>query len=313
VPILFSLSSLPFAGELLALVTVLCWSISVQFFEAASRRIGSAAVNIIRIGAALLLFSLLLMYRGGAAVPTDFGLHAWFYLSLSGIIGFFIGDIFLFKALVEIGPRLAMLIYSLAAPSAAVIGWLVLGEQYQMSQWLGIFITLSGVCLVILEKAPAGKSSRGLQFRKASLKGVVFSILAMLGQAVGYLLSKVGMQTEAGYLEPFASTQIRVIAAFICLCLYFTATGKWTHLRRAFTDHRAVGQTLAGAVVGPFLGVSLSLLILHYLTVGVAATFLSLVPIFILPFARFIHKEQVSPRAIVGAFVAVFGIYLLMV
>ena len=312
-PILFSLSSVPFAGELLALVTVLCWSISVQFFEAASRRIGSVAVNIIRIGAALLLFSLLLMYRGGAAVPTDFGLHAWFYLSLSGIIGFFIGDIFLFKALVEIGPRLAMLIYSLAAPSAAVIGWLVLGEHYQMSQWLGIFVTLSGVCLVILEKAPATKSLRGLQFRKASLKGVVFGILAMLGQAVGYLLSKVGMQTAAGYLEPFASTQIRVIAAFVCLCLYCTATGKWTHLRRAFTDHRAVGQTLAGAVVGPFLGVSLSLMILHYLTVGVAATFLSLVPIFILPFARFINQEQVSPRAIVGAFVAVFGIYLLMV
>jgi len=301
----------PFAGELLALTTVLCWSISVQFFEAASRRVGSVPVNIIRIVIALILFSLFLMIRDGTMWPTDFPLHAWFYLSLSGIVGFFIGDLFLFMALVNLGPRLAMLIHSLAAPATAVIGWLFLGESYHFTQWLGIFIALSGVCLVILERSPAAPA-RNLQVRTISLKGLALGAGALMGQAVGYIFSKVGMQTEAGYLDAFASTQIRAIAAFVCFAAFLTMTNRWGSVKHAFRDPRAIVYTSAGSVAGPFLGVSLSLLILHYLAAGVAATFLSLVPIFMIPFARFLHKEHVSLRAIIGTVIAISGIYLLV-
>jgi len=72
-----------------------------------------------------------------------------------------------------------------------------------------------------------------------------------------------------------------------------------------------VTLTATGAVLGPFIGVSLSLLVLHYLTAGVASTFLSMTPVCIIPFSIYIHKERVSPRAIFGALVAVGGIWLL--
>lgn len=302
---------MPFVGELLALTTVLCWSISVQFFEAASKRVGSVPVNIIRITLALFLFSIFLLIRDGMMFPVDFPLRAWIYLSLSGIVGFFIGDLFLFMALVNLGPRLAMLIHSLAAPATAVIGWIFLGENYHITQWLGIFIALSGVCLVILERSPAAPA-RSLRVRTISLKGLALGAGALLGQAIGYIFSKVGMQTEAGYLDAFASTQIRAIAAFICFAAFLTMTGKWGTVKRAFHDSRALIYTAAGSVAGPFLGVSLSLLILHYLAAGIAATFLSLVPVFMIPFARFLHKEHVSLRALIGTLIAVFGIYLLV-
>lgn len=32
---------MPFFGEIIALTTVLCWTVSVQFFEAASLRVGA--------------------------------------------------------------------------------------------------------------------------------------------------------------------------------------------------------------------------------------------------------------------------------
>ena len=303
---------MPFIGEFLALITVLCWSISVQFFEAASKRVGSVPVNIIRISIALVLFSILIFFRDGTIIPTGFPFHAWVYLGLSGVVGFFIGDIFLFKALVELGPRLTMLIHSLAAPTTAVIGWLFLDETYQITQWLGIAVTIGGVCLVIMEKHPVENPESTLKVRTVSLRGIAFCVLAVLGQAIGYILSKIGMLTGNGYLDAFASTQIRAIAAFLCLCLYFSVTGKWAFVKKACNDFRAVSYTSAGAVVGPFIGVSLSLLILQYLATGVAATFLSLVPIFMIPFAIFLHKEQVSIRAGIGTVIAVFGIYLLM-
>ena len=304
---------MPFKGELIAIATVMCWTVSVQFFEAASRKVGATPVNIIRLTTALILFSLLMVIRQGMILPFHYPAHAWFYLGLSGVVGFFLGDIFLFKALVELGPRVATLIFSMSAPTAALIEWLVLGQSYSLLQWSGIWVTLSGVCIVILERQ-SGKAGRqtGLTVRKISLKGVLFGFGAMTGQAVGYLLSKPGMETADGFLDPFGATQIRAFTACICFFIYFTAARKWADVGQALKHTRAFTFTVIGSAVGPFLGVSLSLWVLHYLSVGVASTFLSLVPIFIIPFAVLLHKEYVSIRAAGGAVIAVFGIYLLM-
>ncbi len=301
-----------FTGEAIAIATVLCWTVSVQFFEAASKRVGPTPVNIIRLAVAITIFSIFLLYRDGNIIPLNFPRHAWIFLSLSGIIGFFLGDIFLFKALVELGPRVTMLLHSLAAPSAAVIGWIFLDEKYLFHQWMGIIITLSGVALVILEKNVSSAPDHKRKRRAITFIGVIYGLLAMLGQACGIVLSKNGMQTEAGYLDAFAATQIRAIAAFVGFFLLFTLTRRWRNVSVAVRDGRALLYTSTGAFVGPFLGVSLSLLALHYLTSGVASTFFSLVPICIIPFSVFLHKEHVSIRAILGAFIAVFGIYLLM-
>ena len=259
---------MPWTGELIAIGTVFCWTISVQFFEAASKRVGATAVNIIRLTVALILFSLFLFFRHGYILPVQFPAHAWFYLSLSGVIGFFIGDIFLFKALVEIGPRVTMLIFSLSAPTAALIGWSLLDETYVLHQWLGMFVTLFGVGIVILER---NQKASKLNIRGISLKGVLFGFGAMFGQACGYILSKTGMQTDSGYLDAFSSTQIRVFAAVLCFLVFFTVTGKWGKVITAVKDTRAVLFTATGSVFGPFLGVSLSLLVLKYLTTGVAS------------------------------------------
>ncbi len=303
---------MPFFGEVIALFTVLCWTISVQFFGAAAKAVGSTAVNIIRLGVALILFSTFSFLRDGMLLPVHFPAHAWLYLGLSGVIGFFIGDIFLFKALVELGPRLAMLLHSMAAPTAALIGWLFLAESYTLHQWLGICVTLSGVGIVILERGNNSAAAGNRRVTEISGKGILYGMLAMLGQAVGFVLSKAGMQTEGEYLDPFSATQIRAIAAFFCFVLFFTVTRRWRYVKDALWNRRALCFTIAGSCLGPFLGVSLSLLTLHYLTTGVASTLLSLVPICIIPFSIFLHKEHVSIRAVGGALIAVFGIFLLM-
>jgi drug/metabolite transporter (DMT)-like permease len=204
-----------------------------------------------------------------------------------------------------------MLIFSLSAPAAAIMGWLFLGETYDAQQWLGMVVTLFGVGIVVFENSQKIEQSSNLTIRKISFKGVLFACGAMLGQASGYVLSKVGMWTTSGYLDAFAATQIRVIAAYCCFVLFFTATRQWNRVRIAVKDTTAVWYTAIGSGIGPFLGVSLSLLVLRYLTTGVASTFLSLVPVLIIPFSIFLHKEHVSMRAIGGALIAIFGIYLL--
>jgi drug/metabolite transporter (DMT)-like permease len=304
-------------GGIIAISTVLLWTLSVQLFEAGSKRIGSTSVNIIRISIAVFLFCIILFIKDGYFIPVNFPMRAWIFLSLSGVVGFFIGDIFLFKSLVEIGPRVTMLIMSLSAPFAALIGWIFLNETYLTHQWVGMFVTLSGVSLVILEKdntkqtETSDQKIKKLNSRPITLKGVLFGTGGMIGQAVGFIFSKTGMQTESGYLDAIASTQIRAIAAFVCFVILFTATRRWGAVKQGIHNRQALTYTAIGSALGPVAGVSLSLLALHYMTVGIASTIFSLVPVALIPFAIFLHKERVSYKAVAGAFLAVFGIFLL--
>ncbi len=299
-----------YIGELAAFGTALCWTFGSQFFEAAGKRVGPLSVNLIRLLLALLLFCILSLFTNGTLYPVSFPLHAWLWLGLSGIVGFALGDLFLFKAFVEIGPRISMLIMTLTAPLSALMGLTFINEKYLLPQWIGMIVTLLGVSWVILERSNNNQNSK----RKARIitkSGIIYAFLGTLGQATGYILSKYGMIINNEYLDPFAATQIRVIAGTIGFMIIITINRSWSNVMIALKNKSAMGFMFGGAFLGPFLGVSLSLLALHYITAGVASTITALVPILIIPSVMLIGKEHVSIRAFAGAIIAVAGVFML--
>ncbi|NCQ34173.1 DMT family transporter, partial [bacterium] len=101
-------------GEIAALLTAACFAGSAIAFSAAGARVGSLPVNIIRLVMGLMMLAVLTTVTRGRPLPLDASPHAWAWLSLSGVVGFALGDLCLFRALVEIGPRVAALLMSLA-------------------------------------------------------------------------------------------------------------------------------------------------------------------------------------------------------
>lgn len=305
-----------YTGEIIAFLTVLCWAVGSQFFEAAGKRIGALSVNLIRLVLAAVFLCLTLLLTTGQLLPWDFPLRNWCWLAVSGVIGFALGDLFLFKGFVEIGPRLSMLVMSLAAPVTALIGWAFLDEIYGLLQWLGILVTLSGVAMVILERNGVGPARLAVPknrvIKKITPHGVVMAFLGMLGQAVGYIFSKVGMQSDGGMLDPVAATTIRVLAGILGVVVIFFALGWWPRVWQSRHDAKALAATTVGAFLGPFVGVVLSLAALHYTSAGVASTIMALTPVMLIPFAVFIHKEHVSIRAFGGTVIAFSGVVLLI-
>ena len=299
-----------YIGELAAFGTALCWTFGSQFFEAAGKRVGTISVNLIRLLLALLLFCILSLFTHGTLFPVDFPAHAWIWLGLSGIVGFALGDLFLFKAFVEIGPRISMLIMTLTAPLSAIMGLTFLNEKYLLPQWIGMIVTLLGVSWVILERSNNNQNTKR-KTRIITKSGIIYAFLGTLGQATGYILSKYGMMINDEFLDPFAATQIRVIAGTIGFMIIITVNRSWSNVIVAFKNKSAMGFMFGGAFLGPFLGVSLSLLALHYITAGVASTITALVPILIIPSVMFVGKEHVSIRAFAGAIIAVAGVFLL--
>ncbi len=242
----------------------------------------------------------------GYPLPLTASGSRWFWLGLSGIVGLVLGDIFLFQAFVLIGPRLSMLVMSLAPILAALMAWLFLAERLVIGQLVGIALTLTGVAWVILERNGPARQARE---RQDYLLGVLFGLGGAAGQALGLVLAKMGL---GGDFSPISANIIRMSAAAVVLWTLTLLRGQARDtFRRLGADRRAVRFILTGAFTGPFLGVSFSLLAVQRAPVGIASTLMALPPVILLPVSTVVFKERYGWQAVAGTFVAIAGVALL--
>lgn len=289
-------------GEISALGVAVCWTLSALFFEKAGNRIGSLAVNIIRLAMAIVLLGIGTLITRGMFLPFDATPQQWFWLSLSGFIGFFLGDLCLFYSYTQIGSRMAQLVMTLAPPITALIGFIFLGERLAFFQIAGITITVAGIVLAMMGKEKGEK----LNF-KVPLKGFLFALGGATGQALGLIISKKGI----GNYDAMAATQIRAFTGGLSFFLLVTFLKRWHTIRSASKDHSSIRSVLIGSFFGPVVGVALSLYAIQHTEAGVAATLMGLVPIFIIIPSAVMFKERISIYQIIGAFISVGGCILL--
>jgi drug/metabolite transporter (DMT)-like permease len=297
---------LHFSGEIAALLTAVCWTVTGLAFESAGKKVGSLAVNLIRLVLAFLFLTLYLRITRGMFFPSDAGPQQWIWLSLSGLVGFVIGDLFLFQSYVVMSARVSQLIMSLTPPITALISWLILGEVLTPMNWLGMLVTMTGISLVVLKREKKDGTKKNKLTTSYSLSGILLATGGALGQAAGLVLSKKGMQNY----DPFASTQIRVITGIAGFMLIFLITHRWKKVYKALKNTSAMKRIGIGAVFGPFLGVSLSLMAIQHTQAAIAATIMAIVPVLIIPPAVLFFKEKVNWKEIVGAVIAVGGVVL---
>ncbi len=290
-------------GEMAALFTAVCWTFTSLAFESAGKKVGSMSVNLIRLVMAIVLLGSFSWFRFGTFFPTGADTHQWFWLSISGLIGFVIGDLLLFQAFVVVGARISMLVMSLAPPLAALFGWFILGEQLTLFHTIGMIVTIAGIALVIL-----GRPVKGQRVSvKYPVKGILLAFGGAAGQGLGLVLSKLGM----GDYDPFSATMIRVLAGVFGFGVLFIFTGHWPKVIKAVTYGAAMARISIGAFFGPFLGVSFSLLAIKYTTTAVASTIMAIVPVLIIPPAILLLKEKVTIKEVMGSLVAVVGVIIL--
>lgn len=292
-------------GEIASLVTAICWTITAVAFESAGKKVGSLSVNYIRLFIAFVLIGIYTLLTRGMFLPLDASGYTWFWLLISGLIGFVIGDMFLFQAYVEIGSRISLLIMSAVPPITAIAGFIIMGETLTLLGIIGMIITIAGIAVVILSKNSNGKKVRFSH----PVRGISFAFIGALGQAFGLICSKFGM----GNYDPFASTQIRIIAAIIGFSIVIISSRRLRSLFSALKDLKAMRDISIGSFFGPFLGVSFSLLAVQYTETSIVSTITAVSPILIIPASILIFKEKVKPKEILGAFISIIGIVILFI
>ncbi len=289
-------------GEFAALLTAFFWTITSIAFESASHKIGSVAVNILRLIIGFAFLSVFTLIRRGIILPVDATCENWIWLSLSGLVGFVFGDLFLFKSYTMIGSRFSMLIMTLVPPVTAFFSFLILGERLTLFHYLGMTLTFSGIAMAIFSRPGKGEKLS----LKLSPKGILYAFGGAVGQALGLVLSKFGMKSY----DPFAATQIRIIAGIFGYTILVTILSRWGSVINATHNKSGMMLTSLGAFFGPFLGVSFSLVAIKYTEAGIASTIMALVPVFIILPAVVLFKQKVTIPEILGAIVSVAGVAL---
>ena len=132
------------------------------------------------------------------------------------------------------------------------------------------------------------------------------------GQAAGLVISKQAMLHAGQIVPPMEASFVRIFIAVVAMGLIGAMRGQLPQTWSAMKQGKAMLFTLGGTIVGPFLGIWMSLVAVSLIETGIAATLNAMVPVLVIPLVVFYYKEKVSRRAILGALVAVGGVALLL-
>jgi drug/metabolite transporter (DMT)-like permease len=297
------------------------WVVSSLAFSAASRRLGPSIVNGLRIAIAVMVLWTIHMALTGSPVPPATREQVA-YLALSGLIGLAIGDQLLLMSLVDLGPRIAVLVMSTAGPVfAALLGVFRLGERLDVMDLVGMAVTIGGVAWVITERSagtPARPAPESVH-RSHRVRGIACAVGAAVCQATGGMFSKLGIghgvEGVETLMDPFGATAWRMGWALVFVMPIVVWRIRPGRVRTVDADAGArrvryrtgAAWTGLGAVFGPCLGVWLSLIAYSGAPLGIAQTLCGLTPVMILPVVAWRGRERVTVRAVVGACVAIGG------
>lgn len=287
-----------YLGECFAFITALGWALSSLFFEVASKKSDSVSVNVIRLFIGIFLLGLFSFGERDLFFPTDSTFYNWKFLGISGVIGLFLGDFFLYEAYTLIGARICMLFMTMTPLIVGIFGYLFLGETLTLLQIIAMFITCSGVLLVVLK--PKNNSEQ-----KLSTKGIIFICTATIFEAIGIVFTKIG---SLGY-NPSSSTQIRMICALVVFIIFLTIKRHWGKVIRTIKDRRNLLFILGGTITAT-VGITFLVAALNLGNAGIISTISSTSPIIIIPISHFFFKEKVHLKEILGAIISVLGIAL---
>lgn len=306
-----------FYGEMLSLVVAILWTITALFSEVASKRLGPMPFNVIRMLMSLGMFGLFLYLCTGVPYPQFADFDTWLWLSVSGIVGYVLGDYCLFNSYVLIGSRFGQLLMTLAPPSAAVFGFILLGESMTWLAVIGMIITVLGIAVSLYEK----KESKG--YTSLPRKGILFGIGAGVCQGIGLVLSAKGLteyntalheqQVNGAWIMVFyvvSATCIRSIAGFIGFTIWAAIEKEIGDCFKVAGDFKGMLCAFCATITGPFLGVTLSLAATRETSTGIAQTIMSLTPVLILIPSWLLFRQRIRMREIIGAVIAVCGVSL---
>jgi drug/metabolite transporter (DMT)-like permease len=115
-------------------------------------------------------------------------------------------------------------------------------------------------------------------------------------------------------LNTFHAVWIRLLFAFSSAFLVSSITGsiKANSIPVLKNHQNGLVYIFTGTLLGPVIGVSLSLYTIQQINVSVAQTIFALLPVFVLPINLLVYKEKINAHSVFACFLAITGVLILV-
>jgi len=286
--------------ELAAIGAAACWALTGMISAGPAGHLGALAFNRVR---QVFVTGLLAVFVLATGTWQQLSADNIGPLALSGLIGIFLGDTLLFATLNRVGPRRSGVLFALNAPIAAILGFVVLGEDLSGQAILGIALTVFGVVLAILFGKRRDQLHAWETVKGPLWIGVALGLGAATGQAVGSIIAKPFM---AAGTDPFLASMVRVGVAAFCLSVLIALPIPAVKPKGPLTLKVAAVTALTG-VLALGIGMTLLLFALSGGNVGIISTLSATSPVIILPMLWLKTGERPAGGAWVGAALVVIG------
>lgn len=268
-----------------------------------------------RVGGALALLAVAAVLTGNWRDVTYGDLTP---LLVSGLVGMLVSDAALSGAIFAIGASNALVVFSLNAVFAGILGWVFLSESLMPADMIGIFAVIAGVALALSQAKDSDISivnpaqfASGLQsraLRRQLAFGIGLGVLAAFAQALSGMLARPVMASGIG-----ADAAMSVRLAGACLVLAILAMARGGNKRET---PPVTGKTLALGFASAWLGIGCGVTFffasLKGVNIATAATLASTTPLWVLHMNWIRTREFPGWRPLTGAGLALLGAYFIL-
>ena len=297
-----ALDSQALLGQAACLGAALLWAIALTIFRRPIEVFGARRINLAKCSLAAVLQGLTVVLLGQAGVLWDAPATSLAFIVASGLVGLVVGDTALFGATARIGVHRTLLLQTLAPVFTAIVAATWQAERPTLTQAIGSALILAGVaCVVAPDRRNRTRAASGIGV------GIALGIVAAMGQGVGVVLAKVGMQDVAVLPASFlrlavAAVGLAVIGAFASTRVVPPGSG---------TDSSIIARVLIATFLGAYVALFLMMAGVDLAPASVAAVLLSTGPVFSLVLETVIERRPPSVRGVAGTLLAVLGVAVL--
>lgn len=296
-----------------AFLATLLFAVSAICGHRSAMQIGGVEANFWRICIATIFLALWANIFGAGVAGVSFTIFL-----ASGFVGIGLADTAYFQALPRLGSRrTVLLVQCFTAPFAALIEWLWLGTKLNGTEIICVGVILAGVAVALVPGDHAKIPNRELRL------GIVFSVMAALGGALGAVLSRkaYALAHAAGeHVDPGSASYQRLLGGILVAGALLLAV-KWRSAQAhggVFENRtwQASGEkwgriwpwVLANSLAGQTLGMSCFQWAIERTPTAIVTAIVATTPIALLPMTRWMDREKIGIRPLAGASIAVAGV-----
>lgn len=287
-------------GDLYAVITAICWSSAVIFFDISTKNFTAIQLNVLKnfIGVFGFILTIVLF-----SIPSpNFSQQDIFTLALSGFLGILIADGLFLESLRRLGSGISAVVSTIYTPTVFIIAFILFNETINLHSYIGGVLVLGGITISVFQP-PKTIKKRDLYI------GILFGIMANILTAYSVLIIKPIMKNNSVIYVALYRFSIGFIFGILINILKSGIKQVIQKFKQGLTNQ----YVILGAFLGTYLSVIFWLAGYKYTLAGRAAIYNQLSTVFIIILARVFLKEPMTSKKIIGVSLAIFGAMIVSV